>query len=180
MKKIVKVLAVVLVVTLSLVLLCGCSSYNKLKGVCEKEGFKEIRDVVNYFDAFDTEEGKKFKEEMEKSEAEMEKQMKEAGLEVKVYSFVSVDGIEKDVELPELMLKLTANLTKGGAMIVEFKSTKALEDAIKENEDLKNFIKENGEEIKDTMEDIDSLPFVNGNCIFFALGNGLQSKLDEA
>lgn len=85
-----------------------------------------------------------------------------------------IDGIKEELEKEEYAVELhyldKGNLT-GGALIIEFKSTKELQEAYKDSNTLQGFVqdvKEN-EDIKDVYNALVDAGYAKGNCLILPL-----------
>ncbi len=114
-KRGITVVLVALIAAIAITLLCGCSSYSKIRRAYEAEGYSESENVEEY--------------------------------QTKI-----VEALGEDFE-DVCSVHLMADGLKV-ALILEFKSTQEMEDAINESESLKGLI-----------SDIQKSDYVSGNCV---------------
>lgn len=114
-KRSITVVLVALIAAIAITLLCGCSSYSKIRRAYEAEGYSESENVEEY--------------------------------QTKI-----VEALGEDFE-DVCSVHLMADGLKV-ALILEFKSTQEMEDAISESESLKGLI-----------SDIQKSDYVSGNCV---------------
>ena len=114
-KRSITVVLVALIAAIAITLLCGCSSYSKIRRAYEVEGYSESENVEEY--------------------------------QTKI-----VEALGEDFE-DVCSVHLMADGLKV-ALILEFKSTQEMEDAINESESLKGLI-----------SDIQKSDYVSGNCV---------------
>lgn len=178
MKRIFKTISIILVVALSLVLLCGCSTYGKLKSVCNEEKYMELNDVIRYFDVFDLEEGKNLKIKLEEEIEKVNELLKILDLKnVNIYTFVKVGEFERDIDIEDLTYEISTKLEFSKLLIMEFSSGEEVSKALRLNNDFEEWINLSKEEIKESPDEIQKLSFVNGNCVFKG-PNTIMEKLD--